>query len=120
MSARNEIAGILEQWLQLTRAEGAAIETAAWDKVRQIQAQKAVLQKALAKAGKPGGVALDEFRATAGRIVSSLERNAKALAVQVRRAQAQQKSLDETKQNLRRIRHSYARPQRHSAWHSYS
>ena len=33
MSARKELAGILEQWLQLTRSEGAAIQAALWPAV---------------------------------------------------------------------------------------
>jgi len=130
MSARDEIAEILEQWLQLTRAEGAAIQSASWPAVDRIQARKAILQKSLAEAarkstseeaaGRPTTPALAPFRAKAAQINSLLTRNAEALAAQVRRARARQKLLDETKRNLSRIQRSYLRPHLPTAWHSYS
>ena len=52
MSARKELAGILEQWLQLTRVEGAAIQAALWPAVRRIQARKAALRKSLIEAAR--------------------------------------------------------------------
>lgn len=120
MSASNPIAGILEEWLQLTRAEGAAIAAAAWDKLRQVQARKAAVQKALAQLERPNAKALAEFRPHAARIISLLARNSKAVAAQKRRAQERQKSLDETKKNLRRIQQSYFQAKPRAAWHSYS
>ena len=130
MSARKELAGILEQWLQLTRAEGAAIQASAWPAVRRIQARRAALRKSLAEAARacaeedataaPGNPALKSFRAEAGRIMSMLARNGAALAAQSRRAQARQEALDQEKQNLRRIQRSYVRPHPPTAWHSYS
>ncbi len=120
MKASNEIAELLEQWLQLTRAESAAIQSAAWPAVSRIQGQKAALQKSLKEAGTSSRPALDLLRAKAGRIVSLLTRNSEALAVQMRRAQDRQKVLDEVKRNLQRIQQSYARQHPPTAWHSYS
>ncbi len=130
MSARRELAGILEQWLQLTRAEGAAIQAAVWPAVRRIQARKAALRKSLAEAAQtcaeedaaadPGNPAPKPFRAEVGRIISLLTRNGAALTAQLSQARARQESLDQANRNLRRIQRSYVRPQPPTAWHSYS
>jgi hypothetical protein len=130
MSARKELAGILEQWLDLTRAEGGAIQTAAWPTVRQIQARKAALRKSLTEAMRtcaeedaaagPGNPAPKPYRAEVGRILSLLTRNGAALTAQMSRARARQESLDQVKRNLRRIQRSYARHKPPTAWHSYS
>ena len=120
MSASNEIAGILEQWLQLTRAEGAAIQSANWAAVKQIQARKASLQKSFKEAAGSVNPVSNLLRAKAGRIISLLARNSEVLAVQLRRARARQKTLDDVKRNLQRIQRSYVRPQPLTAWHSYS
>jgi uncharacterized protein involved in exopolysaccharide biosynthesis len=130
MSARKELAGILEQWLQLTRAEGAAIQASAWPTVRRIQARRAALRKSLTEAARtcaeedaaagPGNPAPRPFRAEAGRIISLLTRNGAALTAQLSRARARQESLDQANRNLRRIQRSYVRPHPPTAWHSYS
>jgi predicted deacylase len=129
MSARKELAGILEKWLQLTRAEGAAIQAAAWSALGEIQARKAALRKSLAEAmracveeeaGSAGKFAPRAFRAEASRILSLLTRNGAALAAQLSRAKAQRESLDQADRNLRRIERSYVRLHPPTAWHSYS
>jgi hypothetical protein len=130
MSARKELAGILAQWLQLTRAEGAAVQAAAWQAVRQIQARKAALRKPLAEAAgrcaqedaaaSPGNPVPRPFRAEAGRIISLLTRNSAALTAQLSLARARQESLDQASRNLRRIQRSYVRLQPPAAWHCYS
>ena len=52
MSARKELARLLEQWLQLTRIVGEAIDVAAWPDVKRIQARKASLRQPLAEAAR--------------------------------------------------------------------
>jgi hypothetical protein len=130
MSARKELAGILEQWLQLTRAEGAAIQAAVWPAVRRIQARRAALRESFTEAArrcaeenaaaKPGNPPPKPFRAEVGRIISLLTRNSVALRAQLSRARARQESLDQANRNLRGIQRSYVRPQPPTAWHSYS
>jgi DNA repair exonuclease SbcCD ATPase subunit len=130
MSARQEIAHLLEQWLQLTEAEGAAIQGAVWPALKRIQSHKAGLQKALTEAarkwaeedsanGSPNA-ALQPFRTEVGRILSLLTRNGEALAAQLRRAEAEQETLDQAKRNLSKIEGSYVRSSPQTAWHSYS
>jgi hypothetical protein len=90
MSARTELAGILRQWLKLTREEGAAIASARWPVIKRIQARKTVLRESLATAarqcaredaaGGHGQPDLKQFRAEAARIISLLTRNGEALA----------------------------------------
>jgi hypothetical protein len=118
MSARKELAEILEQWRQLTQEEGAAIRSGVWDKVRQIQSRKAALRKSLAAETAPP--ASNPFRAEVGRIISMLTRNSQALAARMRQAKARQQVLDQVKQNLQKIDRSYVRRQQSTAWQSYS
>jgi len=129
MSARNELAGILRQWLKLTEEEGAAIQSAGWPAIKRIQARKAALREPLAvamqkcaRADATAGPAhsLKPFRAEAARIISLLTRNGEALGAQLRQARARQELLDQAKRNLRRIQRSYLPPQPPTAWHSYS
>jgi hypothetical protein len=125
MSARQDLAVLLEQWFQFTQAEGAAIESAAWAEVREIQARKAALQKALAEVElrlgrENSGAARNTFRATVGRLISLEARNAELLAAQLRRARAQQESLNEAERNLHKIQRSYVRRSVPTAWQSYS
>jgi hypothetical protein len=129
MSAQQELAGILERLLQLTQAEGAAIEKASWPVLRQIQATKADLRKSFSEAVRkyareeasgPGEPLSRPFRAEAARIISLLTRNGSALSAQLNRARARQVMLDQTKRNLLAIQRSYVRSQPPTAWHSYS
>jgi hypothetical protein len=130
MSARQDIARLLEQWLELTKAEGAAIQGALWPALKRIQAQKTALQVSLSEAARkwadedvanrPSNAALWPFRAEVGRILSLLTRNGEALAAQLRRAQAQQETLDVAKRNLSKIGGTYVKSGSATAWHSYS
>jgi hypothetical protein len=123
MNPRNELAGILEEWLQLTQAEGSAISKAAWPVVARIQARKAAVRKSFLEATRNGGLADKASQATGAkvaRILSLLRRNASALAAQFSKAQDQQEKLNRTRQNLRKIQRSYACARAATAWHSYS
>ncbi len=130
MSARKEMAGILEQWLRLTREESAAIQAAAWPSIRRIQARKAALREAFTQAARKfseeeamagaGNPAPNPFRAEVGRLITLLTRNGAALAAQLGRARASREVLEQTSRNLQKIQRSYVRPPTPAAWHSYS
>jgi hypothetical protein len=127
MSAQHELAGILQQWLQLTREESAAIQSARWPALTRIQARKAALREALPAAARrsaqedaAAGPARKSFRAEVGRITSLLTRNSETLAAQLRQVRARQELLDQAKRNLRKIQRSYLRPRHPAAWNSYS
>ena len=96
MSARKDIARLLEQWLQLTRDEATAIQSASWPALRDIQSRKAELQKSLSQAEKnwaaenPGEP--KPFRAEVGRLISLVARNAELLAAQMRLGTQPEKS----------------------------
>lgn len=116
---------LLEQWLEFTQAEGAAIQSAAWAKLRVIQARKADLKKSLAEAEarwvrENSGAVQKPFRAEVSRLISLETRNAELLAAQLRRAQAQQESLNDAGRNLRKIQRSYVPRTLPTAWQSYS
>ncbi len=118
MSARQQIADLLDQWLQLTQAEAGAIQSATWPSLRDIHADKATLQKRLTEArekwetensGKAlGGPGKHPFYARIGKLLSLETRNAELLAAKLRHAHAQRESLNEAARNLRNVRQSYA------------
>lgn len=107
MSARQELAGLLEQWHQLSQDEGAAIEAANWAKVAEIQAAKARLQPAITRQKTLFTGANNPFTMQLGRLLSLEARNSELLATQLRRAVTEKAGLDQAQQNLRRLRHSY-------------
>jgi hypothetical protein len=118
MSAHADIAALLEQWRLLSLSEGGAIRTAAWSRVAEIQAAKKMLRGQLAEASS---TAPDQnlFRAQIARLISMEERNAEFLAAQMRRARAEQETIDQAGRNLRKIQRSYAR-KRMSVWQCVS
>jgi hypothetical protein len=125
MNTRDDLSRLLEEWLRLTRAEETAIRSAAWSGLREIQAQKAELQKSIAARGSHlrranSGKVVESFRAKAARLISLETRNAALLAAQLGRARSQQESLAHAERNLNKIQSSYARPRSRAAWQSYS
>ncbi len=134
MSAREEIARLLDQWAELSQAEGCAIQLAEWQKLKKIQADKAALQRLLTEARqkfdrepeanlsatpslKP---AEHPFHQALAQLISLQNRNADLMAAQVKRARAEQEALEQAQRNLRRLQNSYASPTARAAWVSYS
>jgi hypothetical protein len=119
MSARQDIERFLGQWFELTQAEAGAIRSAEWTEVREIQTAKAALQKSLSAARErlmaeeTGNLfdlgPNDHLHVQVGRLVSHENRNADLVAVQVRRARAEQQKRVESLRNLRRLQRSYGR-----------
>jgi hypothetical protein len=117
MAARQEMAELLDQWLQLTRAETGAIENGTWPSLRGTQAAKVSLQKRLSEAREkwrvenPGklvtGPVKHPFYAVIGRLLSLETRNAALLAGKLRQAHARRESLKEAAGNLRKVQQSY-------------
>jgi uncharacterized protein YaaN involved in tellurite resistance len=130
MTPPDQMALLLRQWLDLSRAESAAIQAAAWPKLREIQSGKAALRQPLDEAFRQwkstnpaeaaSAAALRPFRAQAARLIALEERNAQLLAV--RRDQTREKilHLERAARNLRNLRHSYAPPPPPVACNSYS
>jgi len=126
MSSQTDPAELMQQWLQLTREESAAIQSALWPEVRRIQARKAALRESLTAAARQPGQkdgtvrhTLKPFSAEAGRISSLLTRSSETLAAELRRLQFRQESLDQARRNLRKIQRSYFQPQQPPARHFY-
>lgn len=112
MNARQELAGIMEQWLELSQAEGTAIQKSQWPALKRIQARKSALRESFSRAvrecAQSDRPVLQQFRPKAARLMSLLNRNAAALATALSQARAEQEKLNLTRQNLRRIQRSYA------------
>jgi hypothetical protein len=113
------MAKLLAQWLELTLAEGVAIQAAAWARVNQIQSSKTALQKSF-DAVREHFAGENPFAAEVRRLLSLEERNRALLAAQFQRAQSEQDSLDQSYRNLRKIQRSYVRQQPVTVWHCVS
>jgi hypothetical protein len=127
MSAKQDISKLLDEWMRLTLAEGSSIQTAAWDKMKDIQAEKARLQKLLDKARhhweleqKNPHHADFPFRTQVSKLLSLEERNQSWLCAQMKRAAEQKQSLNEAFRNLQKIQRSYARKRQVIAWQCLS
>ncbi len=116
MSARHDLEKLLGRWRQLTQAEAAAIEAAAWSGLAGIQSAKSALQKSLSGA-------LEQFAAETGaplpanhplcaeaaRLISLESRNASLLAGQIHRAEVKKESQSNALRNLHRLNQTYGR-----------
>lgn len=117
MSAHGEVERLLAEWLELTRAEAGAIQSAAWCSVGEIQSSKARLQTSLTRAVQQWTVengwqslpANHPFQARVGRLISLETRNAQLVAAQMLRVQAERRRCAEDLLNLRRLQRSYGR-----------
>jgi hypothetical protein len=129
MTAPEQTARLLQQWLQMTREESQAIQAGAWTQLHEIQSRKAALRQPLRQAARPcftGRPAVPSaadalpFRAEVARLIALEAHNARLLAVRRERARYRQLHLERAAQNLRNIRRSYARPSPPVACNSYS
>jgi hypothetical protein len=130
MSAQEQMARLLQNWLQLTRAESAAIQAGAWPRLQTIQSEKTRLReplndlkKACLGAGREASSAAsllkdDGFRAAIGRLIALEEHNAQLVAARRQKAREQQLHLSRASRNLRQLKKSYA-SQLPTAMHSW-
>lgn len=126
MSARDDIADLLEKWLQLTHAETRAIQAREWISLTQIQTAKVRLQQPVtdalgqwARETAQGNTTNHPFRAEVNRLISLESRNGELLATPLRRAQTERICQDNAVRNLRRLQKSYgSKPD--NGWESYS
>ena len=110
---------LLQQWLELTRAEAAAIQSSAWQKLGEIQSRKASLRQPLAEAFQQCNSAELLFRGELGKLIALESRNAQVLTDRLQKAREQRLALERAALNLRNVRRSYAPPPV-TAWNSYS
>src|SRR5262245_12596985 len=88
MNAAQTVENLLDQWFELTQAEGAAIQTADWDRVRQTQTGKAQLRHSLSEQrARLGDVR--PFASRIARLISLETRNEELVAAQMRRWHAE-------------------------------
>jgi hypothetical protein len=129
MTPQDETGRLLQQWLQMTRAESRAIQAGAWSELQQIQSSKAALRQPLAEAWRGFNSALPPvphsaralpFRAEVARLIALEDHNARLLAGRREKACEQQRLMERAAQNLRNIRRTYAPPSPPVACNSYS
>jgi hypothetical protein len=129
MSAPADMAGLLQQWRQMTKAETQAIHAAAWPKLQEIHSSKALLKTSLndtlAKwwAQQSSEYRTGEFdppfRAEVSRLIALEAHNAQLVAARQQKARERQQQLERASRNLGKVRRSYA-PQTSGALNSWS
>jgi hypothetical protein len=130
MSAREELAGLYDEWLRLTERESEAIAAGAWPVVASHQQAKLALQQYIAatsdrlKSERPGDAAgrtseSNPFKENLDHLIALESRNAETIAAKRRVAESERAQLDRASQNLRLVQRSYGSSPT-TAWHSYS
>jgi flagellar biosynthesis/type III secretory pathway chaperone len=118
MDPRQHIAVILKEWLERTHAEAQAIQSGDWAGLRKIQAAKAELREPLRqaieqwRAENPAEAAVNPFRSEVNQLLALETQNGNILAARKRCAQEKQRLLEQALFNLRRVRSTYAKPER--------
>jgi hypothetical protein len=127
MTPPDPTARLLQEWLQMTRAESRAIQAGAWAELLEIQSSKASLRQPLSEAFRrcesgtpPDSSGTLPFRAQVARLIALEDHNARLLAIRREKAREKQLRLERASQNLRNIRRSYAPPSPPVACNSYS
>jgi len=125
MDARQRVATILKQWLDLTLAEAETIRTNDWPSLKRVQTAKAELRLPLGQAVEqwrtenPAEAAANPFRAEVSQLLSLETKLGNILVARKHRAQEKKKLLEQALFNLRRVRSTYAAPGR-AVLNSYS
>jgi copper homeostasis protein CutC len=118
MDHRQHIAALLKQWLEMTHDESYAIRAGDCPALRRIQAAKGELRVPLGRAVEewrqenPVEAVAQPFRAEVTRLLALETQNGSVLAVRQQKAREKKKLLEQALFNLRRVRGSYASPQR--------
>jgi len=119
MNPTENASSLLQQWLEMTRAEAEAIQSSAWQRIAEIQSRKASLRQPLTEAFQHWNPGELPFRADLGRLIALESRNAQALTDRLKKAREQHLALERASHNLRNVRRSYA-PAPATAWNTYS
>ena len=129
MNARQHIAGLLQQWREISQSEFKAIQGGDWSQLRVLQVTKDTLQQSLTEAREawnaenptdplpPAGE--HPFEAEVSSLVALETRNVQLLEARRQKLRDRQALLKQARGNIRRLRQSYA-PQADAKWNSYS
>lgn len=126
MSACQTLHDYYSQWRTLSRAEGEAIEAAAWPQVDACQEAKHRLQSDITSVTEAAQTELAnqetfdrEFRPIIAELIDMEKTNSIRLSGKVAKAEKEQLSLACASRNLRSVRCAYS-PVKSAAWNSYS
>ena len=130
MIAKKSLFDAYNSWEQLTRTEGAAIQSGDWSRVAECQQSKQGLQKKIIRLTESAQAecietGLDsknferDLRPIINNLISMENRNSELLAIRRQAADVEKLDLDQASQNLRRVQKSYSPPTA-PVWNSYS
>jgi hypothetical protein len=94
MNPTENASSLLQQWLEMTRAEAEAIQSSAWQRIAEIQSRKASLRQPLTEAFQHWNPGELPFRADLGRLIALESRNAQALTDRLQKAREQHLALE--------------------------
>jgi len=114
MNSRNRLASLYEEWRLMSEAEGEAIRTSAWQRVRHCQNTKAVLQTKIVSATEELNAAFysaeeirQQFRPVLEHLIHLEIRNNHLLGDERTQLENERDQLDKSQRNLRQVRGAY-------------
>lgn len=130
MSAKRNLVDAYSTWEQLSRTEGAAIQSEDWLRVSECQRNKQGLQRQIIQLTEcaqaeclESGTDPKRLERDMRQIINSLialeTRNSELLASRRQAAEVYKTDLDQAAHNLRRVQKSYTAPAE-AVWNSYS
>jgi hypothetical protein len=129
MSAREQIADLLQQWREVSQTEFAAIQAGDWTQLRALQAAKETIQRKLTEARQTWNAenptqplpaaAGNPFAEQVNNLLTLETRKVQFLEARRQRLRDRQGMLRQARTNVRRLRSSYAGSAA-PKWHSYS
>ena len=121
MTPDDELAGLYDQWRDLTEEEGRAIEAADWSRVAVCQSGKSRLQPRIVEvAGRIEAAAHErQFQPVVAQLIEVEQANRGRLQQQRDSAQERRQELDRSSRHLRQLHQAYA-PASRTNWQSYS
>lgn len=118
MSARKQLPGLLHQWREQTRRETDALRRQDWTAVWACQHAKGQLRALIDQETSAGGDLPPSLRPVVQEVIAAERQNIEWLGQQMKELQQQRLELEDSSRNLKRMRATYAHPQKH-CWHSY-
>ena len=113
MNARQRIAQLLKEWLEMTRRESHAIQVGRWPELARIRKAKAALQQPLTdaieqwKTENPQEAATNPFRSEISSLLDLESHNSELLAVRKREVREKMLLLEQALYDLLHLRSSY-------------
>ena len=121
MTPAEELAGLYDQWHDLTEEEGRAIDAADWSRVAVCQSGKSRLQPRIVEVSSRLEAVEHQqhFQPVVARLIELEQANRERLEQKRESAQERRQELDRSSRHFRQLHQAYVPPAR-ANWQSYS